>query len=236
LPTFDIVAEGKSKPEWYKVDDVYHLIRHLCPNCGFVMDSEFELGSPIVIDEPYPPHETLAELCPRCELDLLETPAIPITVERYSDIRKLIEQGERDRMDVKAKLPNPMGKLAKSIASFASTNGGRILLGVDRDYDITGLEEPYTDSPKGRERLLKDIRSHILPHIKPRVRPDVDFITDEESGRMVAVITICKGSRPPYYYQNVPYVRDCEESRPATPDEVDEMVQRRGKLTPTSPR
>jgi predicted HTH transcriptional regulator len=117
-----------------------------------------------------------------------------------------------------------VNRLAKWVACFASTKGGRILLGVDDQGGLVGLNEPYTDSPEGKEAFQRLIRSQVLTQVKPPILPIVDLIRDKESGRMVGMIVVAKGSKPPYYYQNTPYVRDCEECRPANPDEVEEMI------------
>lgn len=242
MPTIEW-PNGKIRPEDYRVDDIFHLIRYMCPNCGYVMDSEFgseegRPGSPLAVYHGYGGwedddgwHEDGYEelLCPRCHLDLSESQMIPVMVERYTDIRKLIEQGEKETLEFKGDFPCKED-LAKWIASFASTKGGRIVLGVDKRYQPVGLKAPYTDSPEGKEAFRQYIRTQVLTQIKPSVNPIVvDLIPDKDSGKTVGVVIIQRGSRPPYWYHDKAYIRVCEGSRPATPEEVEEMIQSRPK-------
>lgn len=79
-------------------------------------------------------------------------------------------------------------QLAKEVVAFANLQGGRILLGVDDDQQITGLQRDNT-----QEWVLNVFRDKVHPQIIPfyeeiQVEPDLK----------VGVITIAAGISKPY--------------------------------------
>ena len=60
------------------------------------------------------------------------------------DVKRLIEEGEGFELEFKRKVSSPE-KIAKTISSFANTNGGIILFGVDDDGSIIGVESEKTE-------------------------------------------------------------------------------------------
>ena len=55
--------------------------------------------------------------------------------KRY--IRRLINEGEHQQQDFKYRVSDAM-KLAKSVSAFANTDGGRLLIGVRDDGNMSG--------------------------------------------------------------------------------------------------
>ncbi|MDP4292685.1 MAG: ATP-binding protein [Bacteroidota bacterium] len=53
-------------------------------------------------------------------------------------IRKLIEQGEHQQQDFKFEISDAR-KIARSLAAFANTDGGRLLVGVKDNGAIAGV-------------------------------------------------------------------------------------------------
>jgi predicted HTH transcriptional regulator len=60
------------------------------------------------------------------------------------DLKLLIEDGEGFELEFKRKISSPL-KIAKTLSSFANTNGGIILFGVDDDGTIVGVESEKTE-------------------------------------------------------------------------------------------
>lgn len=56
------------------------------------------------------------------------------------DIPRLAQGGESETVEFKRELPKQVRDLAKEIAAFASSSGGRLLLGVADDGSIPGVE------------------------------------------------------------------------------------------------
>ena len=58
--------------------------------------------------------------------------------KRY--IRNLISEGEHQQQDFKYRVSDAM-KLAKSVSAFANTDGGRLLIGVRDDGNMSGVRD-----------------------------------------------------------------------------------------------
>ena len=79
-------------------------------------------------------------------------------------------------------------QLAKEIVAFANVQGGRILLGVEDDGEITGLQNDKT-----QEWVLNVFRDKVHPQIIPFYE-EIQIETDIR----VAVVTIATGISKPY--------------------------------------
>lgn len=128
--------------------------------------------------------------------------------------------GETQEAEFKAELPKQVSDLAKEIAGFATSNAGRILLGIGDDGTISGLADCMDRA--GRAALIARIEGLCANAVRPAVTPKVRFAVAE--GRVVVVIDIPKGTQPVYYSANIPYLRQITAARPMAPDEVVEHV------------
>ena len=102
----------------------------------------------------------------------------------------------------------------KSVSAFANTLGGSLFFGVDND----GLE----DIQHMTEAISLKIRDYMDP------LPDVEMIPLEVDGKRVLRVIVYEGRFTPYYYvgdgQRVAYVRNGDESLPATAEEMVRLV------------
>ena len=153
-----------------------------------------------------------------------------------TDIENMLEQdlerGEGRTVEFKSQFPTNARQLAEIIASFATSDGGRIYLGINDNGTIYGLDEFYDiDDPKERDSIQRRIQG-IVQKVEPRIRVKVEFL--RKNGKGIVAIIVPKGIEPIYYVGNIPYVRDLSSSRRATPEEVKELhlkyFQQRGFL------
>ncbi|MEA3221745.1 MAG: putative DNA binding domain-containing protein [Thermodesulfobacteriota bacterium] len=100
--------------------------------------------------------------------------------------REIIAKGEDKTVEFKLRLPNPY-RLAKKIASFANTDGGLIIAGVDDGANIVGVESV--------RRSLAGFRS-ANRIIEPVPRIDVSSLKIDNV--MIAVCRVFKGDNKPY--------------------------------------
>lgn len=132
-----------------------------------------------------------------------------------ADLPELASGGESEIIEFKREMPKQARDLAKEIAAFASSRGGRILLGVDDDGSIIGIRN--VQDPEIRDACGQRIVG-VCQTINPPVRPNLSWASANGTG--VLVITVEKGAEPLYYVDSRAYLRHDTVSRPATPAEV----------------
>lgn len=107
-----------------------------------------------------------------------------------SYIRKLIEQGEHQQQDFKFEISDSK-KIARSLAAFSNTDGGKLLVGVKDNGAIAGVRS---------EEEYYMVEAAAQMHCKP----EVEFKMKEWNvdGRMVLEIDIPKSNKGPYSAPN----------------------------------
>ena len=132
----------------------------------------------------------------------------------------LRDRGEGQHLEFMARYPKNGHELSKEIAAFASSNPGTILIGVEDDGTLAGLDD--VDTPEGRDHLCQRIEGVCSGNVRPAITPVVKFA--KEGKAVVLAIKVPRGTQPVYYNKNTPYVRHLSRSRPAEPHEVIERV------------
>lgn len=103
-----------------------------------------------------------------------------------SHIRKLISEGEHQQLDFKFGITDSK-KIARSLAAFANTDGGRLLLGVKDNGAIAGVRSD-------EEFYMVEAGASLY------CRPEVHFEMKEweENGKTVLEIIIPKSGKAPH--------------------------------------
>lgn len=106
-----------------------------------------------------------------------------------AELLEIIANGENSGVEFKRDDIRPE-QLAKEVVALANLQGGRILLGVEDDGQITGLQRP---SPQAQEWVLNVFRDKV----HPQIIPFYEEILVEQNVR-VGVITLAIGISKPY--------------------------------------
>lgn len=85
----------------------------------------------------------------------------------------------------------------KSISAFSNLDGGSIFLGINDNGEAVGI----VDLKKIKLNIENTINDVFTP------RPIIDFINQEISGKSVLELKVTKGNNPPYFYNNISYMR-----------------------------
>ena len=116
----------------------------------------------------------------------------------FSDIEAFLKQGYPEGTQIEYKREIPQKSLSKSIAAFANTRGGIILIGVEEDRD-TGVPIKWEGIPN--EDRIRERISQFIANVEPLPAYDIRII--EVTGeRVVVLVRILEGDRTPYYVQN----------------------------------
>lgn len=102
-------------------------------------------------------------------------------------IKQLIDAGEGLTLDFKQQIQNPR-KIAKSMVSFANTEGGILLIGVRDNGSIAGIKS---------EEEVHMLELAASFHCKPEVPYSIEEIIIE--GKTILKAHIPKGNDKPYY-------------------------------------
>lgn len=77
-----------------------------------------------------------------------------------------IRQGENKRLELKKTLPSNEA-IAKTIVAFSNTSGGKLIIGVNDDLSIEGVDEKKIFSIE--EKISSVISDLCYPNILPEI-------------------------------------------------------------------
>jgi hypothetical protein len=101
-------------------------------------------------------------------------------------LRKLIAEGENQRLDFKYCISDSR-KIARTLAAFANSDGGKLLIGVRDNGSIAGVRSD-------EEMYMVETASHLF------CRPEVSFTTKQHiaGGKTILEVDVPRGSSKPY--------------------------------------
>jgi predicted HTH transcriptional regulator len=110
---------------------------------------------------------------------------------RRKEVLDLIEGGENLRCEFKRKF-STTEKIAREMIAFANTKGGTILLGIDDNKEIVGVE-----SEKSEAELIRDAG---LNYCEPPVDFNISYI--DLNGKEVVIVEIPESKNKPHRIQD----------------------------------
>ena len=128
-------------------------------------------------------------------------------------IEILLKQGESERLEFKESLSDWDGIL-KTICAFLNTRGGKIVIGVDDQGNIRGIDIGKNTLPNIINRIKFSIEPIILPQIE---------ITNLREKNLI-VITVNEGVNKPYYYKGIAYRRIGASNQKLSGDELEKLI------------
>src|SRR6056297_2660713 len=143
-------------------------------------------------------------------------------------LQKSIQNGEGKTIEFKVELPNS-NTLAKSIIAFSNTGGGKLIIGVNDQGEIIGLE------PDVNIFELKDkVASIIYETCYPTVLPDIYTTTIDD--QLLLIIEVYRGNLLPYYLKNKGksegvYIRVGATNRKASYENILELERQRMNIS-----
>lgn len=105
------------------------------------------------------------------------------------DILEEIKNGESKILEFKEKLPRN-DSIAKSIIAFSNTAGGKLVIGINDDREIIGIEDDIFD-------LQDKISSIIYDNCYPNILPEM-YVRNIK-GKNILIIKVSRGGLLPYY-------------------------------------
>jgi len=152
-----------------------------------------------------------------------------------TELREIINNGENSGVEFKRDVEDNRA-LAKELVAFANLQGGRVLLGVEKNRTVFGLTrfDPGTgtgDTPRTYDRLEEWVMQACRDKIRPEIIPYLEVIRDVEAGLDVAVVEVERGWSAHHLWHDqhrTYYIRVGTLSREASPEELERLFQQRG--------
>ena len=104
-----------------------------------------------------------------------------------------IQKGENKKLELKEILPSNE-KIAKTVIAFTNTAGGKLIIGVDDDKNIVGVDEDRIFEYE--EKISSIISDMCYPAILPEI------YTQYINGKVVLIVEVFRGSLLPYYLKS----------------------------------
>lgn len=147
---------------------------------------------------------------------------VTISQMDYLDVKNLAQTGEGTYLEFKRTIPSAE-KIAREIAAFANTSGGTLLIGVDDDKSLVGVEG-YQEE----EFLLKQAAKELC---EPEVDITIEIVHFGE--RDLLVIKVPESKQKPVFLQNgkgsVVYIREKDQNKVASRERVEVLKKRYSK-------
>lgn len=134
-----------------------------------------------------------------------------------------IQQGESKTLELKQTLPKH-DQVVKTVIAFANTSGGKLVIGVNDERQIVGIDE-------GDIFALQDkIVSIIADGCHPTLLPEI--YTTNLNGKLLLVIEVFRGNLLPYFLKNEgkatgTYIRIGATNRPADREYILELERQK---------
>ena len=134
----------------------------------------------------------------------------------YEDIKNLIDNKVHEGWTLEYKQQFPKSKkIAKSISSFANSNGGYYIIGIKESDDNKNLpNEIWGMSYKEFSNPYERIDNAVKEYISPIPYYEIEVIDIPNTARYVAVVMIPEGNNPPYLHNGSIYQRVGEVTNP----------------------
>lgn len=153
-----------------------------------------------------------------------------------TELLEIIHNGENSGVEFKRDTEDNRA-LAKELVAFANLQGGRLLLGVEKDRTVCGLtrrdprNEPADDTPRTYDRLEEWVMQACRDKIRPELIPYFEVLRDVAPGLDVAVIEVERGWGVHHVWHDqhrTYYIRVGSLSREASSEELERLFQQRG--------
>lgn len=136
---------------------------------------------------------------------------------KYEDLEKLIEKNISESwfIEYKGSFPNNNKKIANSIASFANSEGGWYIIGIEENkneinpFEIVGFD--LENNRKPDDKITNIIKDNVnpIPYFESK-------IIEIPNNKVVLVVQVFESHDPPYISNGSIYIRVDGTSKPVT--------------------
>lgn len=139
----------------------------------------------------------------------------------HTELLEIIHDGENSGIEFKRDVIENHA-LAKELVAFSNFSGGMVLLGVEDDGSISGLN---------RADLEEWVMTTCRDKIRPGIIPFFEIVRDIEPGKDVCIVRVTRGFDVHSLWhnnRNTYFIRVGTQSREPSPEELGRLFQQRG--------
>ncbi|WP_135304949.1 AlbA family DNA-binding domain-containing protein [Haloarcula amylovorans] len=150
------------------------------------------------------------------------------------DTRGLIEKGRSKTVEFEEHLlPDTESdalakeRVAQHVAAFAIAAGGHLIIGVDKDGNVQGLEKDFKSITKGQEGFKKQLENALTEHLGETFatqKTGVQFETLSE--KSVCVVKVEPSDEPIEFSGDELFVRKDSDTKQLSSSDSEEYVKR----------
>lgn len=142
-------------------------------------------------------------------------------------LSKEIQKGESKTLELKEFLPKN-DSIAKTVIAFSNTSGGKLIIGVNDNREITGINDDELFD------IQDKIASVIADSCSPGIMPEIYSVNID--GKLVLVIEIVRGNLKPYFLKSQgkvdgTYIRIGATNRFADLDTIAELERQKRHIS-----
>ena len=143
------------------------------------------------------------------------------------NLAKQIQKGESKTLELKEKLPKN-SNIAKTVIAFSNTTGGKLIIGVNDEREILGIEDIALFE------IQDKIASIISDQCSPNIIPEIYSVNIEN--KLVLVIEVVRGNLKPYFLKSQgkakgTYIRIGATNRLADLDNINELERQKRHIS-----
>ena len=150
----------------------------------------------------------------------------PAGEKPWRDLHELLNEGEHGRLEFKANLSNgkksPFDGIVKTIAAFANTDGGELIIGITDDGEITGLE-PLIQKYKKTDRLECSVRDAIRNNIDTGIDRLYRLKFEDYEDHLLCRVEVTKSRKHVFLNDGSFYIRDGNRTIALSPREYNKL-------------
>lgn len=130
-------------------------------------------------------------------------------------IDNFLLQDEGVRLEFKRDID--LVSIGKTVTGFINTQGGDVLVGIDKEKEIVGVEVNEGD--------IHAIHNFLLQKIKPVAPISLQLV--EFKGKKLLLFSAWEGGKKPYHFENVIYTRNGSRTFVGTGSKMERLIQER---------
>ncbi|MDI6602278.1 MAG: ATP-binding protein, partial [Thermoanaerobacteraceae bacterium] len=137
-----------------------------------------------------------------------------------NELLNIIKKGEDSKTQFKSKVDS-INALAAEMCAFANSEGGYLIIGVDDNGSITGVQD------------VKSLNQWIANAANQKIEPPIDVTTENVlyEDKVVVVIKVPAGYNKPYAANKTEFwVKVGSDNRRATREELQRLMQASGDI------